>query len=450
MSQVLKLPPQHLEAEQSVLGALMIDKDAMTSIADVLRPDDFYKPAHAKIYEAMLGLYEHREPIDMLSVTTRLKESGAFKDAGGASYLSELMAGVPSASHVTHYAKLVREKRVLRDLITASAEIAETAFDPGEDVEAMIDGIEQKIFSIAQRSTTQKFLSLKDQLTSAYERIEKIHAGKGALRGLSTGFQGIDSYLSGLQKSDLIVIGARPSLGKTSLALDIARHVGVKEKKTVAIFSLEMAIDQVIDRFIAAEARVPLWHLRTGRLSSDVDFQLIQTALNTFSDARIFIDDTGSPNILQMRSVARRLQAEHGLDLVVVDYLQLMTPRTKTDSVVAQVTEISRGLKTLARELNVPVLALSQLSRGVEQREDKTPRLADLRESGSIEQDADVVMLIHRKDKQRANPEPQDLNMAELIIAKHRNGPIGSVKLRFNPDAVSFETIDNQHNGEYA
>ncbi len=444
----LKLPPQHIEAEQSVLGALMIDKDAIIRVADILRADDFYKPAHASIYGAIIGLYERHEPIDILSVTTRLKESGAFKDAGGTSYLTELINGVPSASHVAHYAKLVKDKRVLRELINASAEIAESAFDPGEDVDAVIDQIEQRIFSIAQRSTAQKFVLLKDQLSAAYERIEKIHAGKGAMRGVATGFPALDSYLSGLQKSDLIVIGARPSLGKTSLALDIARHVGVKEKKSVAIFSLEMSMDQVIDRFIAAEARVPLWNLRTGRLTSDVDFQLIQASLNTLSDSRIFIDDTASANILQMRSVARRLQAEHGLDLVIVDYLQLITPRTKSDNMVAQVTEISRGLKTLARELNVPVLALSQLSRSVDSREDKTPRLADLRDSGSIEQDSDVVLLIFRKDKQRSNPEPQDLNMAEIMVAKHRNGPIGSVKLRFNPDAVSFESIDTQHSDQ--
>ncbi|MDO8585058.1 MAG: replicative DNA helicase [bacterium] len=444
----LKLPPQHIEAEQSVLGALMIDKDAIIRVADMLLPDDFYKPAHASIYGAIMGLYERHEPIDILSVTTRLKESGAFKDAGGTSYLTELINGVPSASHVAHYAKLVKDKHVLRELVIASAEIAESAFDPGEDVDAVIDGIEQRIFSIAQRSTAQKFVLLKDQLSAAYERIEKIHAGKGAMRGVPTGFPALDGYLSGLQKSDLIVIGARPSLGKTSLALDIARHVGVKEKKSVAIFSLEMSIDQVIDRFIAAEARVPLWQLRTGKLSNDVDFQLIQASLNTLSDSRIFIDDTASANILQMRSVARRLQAEHGLDLVIVDYLQLITPRTKSDNMVAQVTEISRGLKTLARELNVPVLALSQLSRSVDSREDKTPRLADLRDSGSIEQDSDVVLLIFRKDKQRQNPEPQDLNMAEIMVAKHRNGPIGSVKLRFNPDAVSFESIDTQHSDQ--
>lgn len=445
----LKLPPQHIEAEQSVLGALMIDKDAIVKVADMLQSEDFYKPAHRKIYETILGLYERHEPIDLLSVTTRLKENGAFKDAGGTTYLTELIDSVPSASHITHYAKLVKDKRVLRDLITTSAEIAETAFDPGEDIEAMIDAIEQKIFSIAQRSTAQRFLLLKNELPAAYERIEKIHASKGTMRGIPTGFFALDNYLSGLQKSDLIVIGARPSLGKTALALDMARHIGVKEKKSVAIFSLEMSTDQVIDRLIAAEARVPLWQLRTGKLSSETDFQLIQTALNALSDARIYIDDTPSANILQMRSVARRLQAEQGLDLIVVDYLQLITPRTKTDNVVAQVTEISRGLKTLARELNVPVLALSQLSRGVDQRDDKTPRLADLRESGSIEQDSDVVLFIHRKDKQTNNPEVQDLNMAEIKIAKHRNGPVGSVRLRFNPDAVSFESIDTQHSTEY-
>ncbi len=442
----MKLLPQNLEVEQSVLGALLVDKDAIFRVADVLLPNDFYKPTHRNIFEAILNLFERREPIDLLSVTTRLKERNLFKDIGGSTYLTELVNSVPTAAHIEYYGNIVREKRILRDLISAASEITETAFDPPEgNIDSLLDTVEQKIFAIAQRSTTQHFASLKGELQNAYERMEKIHQGKGMLRGLTTGFPEIDNYLSGMQKSDLIVIGARPSLGKTSLALDIARHAATKDKASIGIFSLEMSKEQVIDRIIAAEARVSLWRLRTGKLTDEVDFQLIQQALDSLSNVKIFIDDTPSPNILQMRSTARRLQAEHGLDLLIVDYLQLITPRLKTDNVVAQVTEVSRGLKTLARELNIPVLALSQLSRAVDQREQKVPRLSDLRESGSIEQDSDVVMFIYRKDKDKQSASMEELNSAEIIIAKHRNGPTGSVRVKFDPDRVSFDTIDTRH-----
>ncbi len=441
----VKLPPQNLEAEQSVLGALLIDKEAMLRVADILVPKDFYKPSHERIYDVIMRLYERREPIDTLSVTTKLKEDGVFKDIGGSTYLAELVNGVPTSSHVEHYAKMVKEKRILRDLIAASAEVTEAAFDAPEDIDQLLDSVEQRLFAISQHSHAPRFLVLKDELQGAYERIEKIHQGKGALRGLTTGFHELDGYLSGLQKSDMIVIGARPSMGKTSLALDIARNVALKDGKSVGIFSLEMAKDQVVDRFIAAEARVSLWKLRTGKLNDDVDFQLIQGALDSLSKTKVFIDDTPSPNILQMRSTARRLQAEHGLDLLIIDYLQLITPRTKSDNVVSQITEISRGLKTLARELNIPVIALSQLSRAVDQRDQKIPRLSDLRESGSIEQDSDVVLLIYRKDKNQQDTAIDEMNMAEILIAKHRNGPTGSVKLKWDPDRVSFDSIDTRH-----
>ena len=444
----LKLPPQNIEIEQSVLGALMIDKDAITRVADLLTPQDFYKPNHAKIYENILRLYERREPIDTLSVSAKLKENNVFKDIGGATYLAELVNSVPTSSHIEHYAKVVREKRTLRDLINTSAEIAEIAFNPGEDVPNVLDQIEQKIFAIAQHSTTQKFVDVKGELQGAYERIEKRVATRGTIQGVTTGFHDIDRYLAGLHNSDLVVIGARPSVGKTSFALDIARNAAVKGQKSGGIFSLEMPKEQVIDRIIAAEARVSFWKLRTGNVTDDVDFQLIQAALNTLSGAKIFIDDTPAPNILQMRSVARRLQAEHGLDLLLIDYLQLITPRTSSDNVVSQVTEISRGLKTLARELNIPVVALSQLSRASVQRDDKIPRLQDLRDSGSIEQDSDVVMFIYRKDKEKTNPDIEEINTAEIIIAKHRNGPTGSVKLKFDPDRVSFDSLDKQHSAQ--
>lgn len=449
MAMAIKLPPQNLEAEEAVLGALMIDKDAVFKVTDVLIADDFYKPSHSEIYDVILKLHEKHEPVDVLSVTARLEEKGKLQQIGGSSYLTQLIEGVPTASHVDHYAKIVKEKKILRDLINASATITETAFNPNDDIDVVLDTIEQKIFAISQRSISQRFIPLQDQLKAAYERIEKLHQGEGRLRGVGTGFSGLDNYLSGLQRSDLIVLGARPSLGKTTFALDIARHASLHSDQAVGIFSLEMSKEQVIDRLIAAEAKVPLWKLRTGRLKDDTEFQMIQVGLDSLSNARIFIDDTPSPNILQMRSMARRLQAEHGLSLIVIDYLQLIQPRTTSDNVVQQISEISRGLKGLARELDVPVLALSQLSRLVDHRETKIPKLSDLRDSGSIEQDADVVLFIYRKDRDKINPEPEEKNTAEIIIAKHRNGPLGTVKLKFDEENVSFRNIDKIHADEY-
>lgn len=442
----LKLPPQNIEAEESVLGALLIDKDAIIKVADNLSAEDFYKPAHGKIFQAILKLYETHQPIDILSITTKLKEMEVLADIGGSAYLTELVNAVPTASHIGHYAKIVREKKILRDLVSAGAHITESAFKPEDDIDQVLDSIEQKIFSISQRSTTQRFIPIKDELQAAYDRIEKLHRGEGITRGVPTGFPGLDSILSGLQKSDLVILGARPSLGKTSLALDMARHAAVKLGEAVGFFSLEMSREQVVDRLISAEAAVPLWRLRTGRLTEETDFELIQHALDTLSRAPLFIDDTPSPNILQMRSMARRLQVDHGLSMIVIDYLQLIQPRTNSDNVVQQITEISRGLKGLARELNVPVLALSQLSRAVDQREVKVPRLSDLRESGSIEQDADVVMFIYRKDRDKVSGiTTEEQNMAEVIVAKHRNGPLGTVKLRFDEEKASFQTIDTIH-----
>ncbi|PIT92052.1 MAG: replicative DNA helicase [Candidatus Harrisonbacteria bacterium CG10_big_fil_rev_8_21_14_0_10_42_17] len=443
--QNLKLPPQDLEAEESVLGALMIDKEGVTRIADSLEAKDFYKPANAKVFSVILKLFEEGQPIDILSITSELKKQHKLDEVGGSTYLSQLISSVPSSSHVDHYAKIVREKRVLRDLIRTSSEITEQAFGAGTDIEQVLDEIEQKIFSISQHSTTQKFVAIKDELHHAFERIEKLHRGEGALRGVPTGFHGLDNILSGLQPSDLIVLGARPSLGKTTLALDMAKHVALKANKPIGFFSLEMSKDQVVDRLIASEAQVPLWKLRTGRIKDETDFALIQNSLDTLSRAPIFIDDTPSPTILQMRAMARRLQIEHNVALIVVDYLQLIMPRRHTDNMVQQVTEISRGLKSLARELNVPILALSQLSRGVDQREVKVPKLSDLRDSGSIEQDSDVVLFIYRKDKDKQNVTPEEENIAEIIVAKHRNGPLGSVRVRFDQEKVSFKNIDTRH-----
>ncbi len=443
----LKIPPQDIESEQSVLGALMLNKDAVFAISDVLSANDFYKKSHAIIYEAIMKLWEGREPIDILSVTAELNKMGSLKEIGGSSYLTELINSVPTASHVTHYAKVVREKKVLRDLIGASAEITEEAFSEEKDLENLLDNIEQKIFAISQRSITRNFVPIKDELKQAYERFEKLHEGGGEkLRGIPTGFRSLDNMLSGLQKSDLIIVGARPSQGKTSLVLDIARHVAVEAKEPVAFFSLEMSREQVVDRLIGAESGVDLWKLRTGRVKEEDDFAMIQAASGRLHSAPIFIDDTPSPNIIEMRSMARRLQAEQGkLGLIVIDYLQLIRPRNDFESSVQQVTEISRGLKALARELVVPVLAVSQLSRAVDQRDVKIPRLSDLRESGSIEQDADVVLFLYPKSQ---SDKPEEQNIVEIIIAKHRNGPIGSVPLYFNKEKVSFQNVDRTRNTE--
>jgi len=444
----LKIPPQDLELEQSVLGSLLIDKSSIIKVADLLTPKDFYSPAHEKIFAAILELYEKNQPIDILSLTTRLKEKDILKETGGSSYLAELTNKVPTASHVDHYAKVVKEKKILRDLISASSEIATDAFDGEGDVESLLDQIEQKILSISQRSLTKNFVHAKDELKTAYERIEKLHQGDGSLRGLPTGYTELDNILSGLQRSDMVVLGARPSLGKTTLALDIARKAALSTGLSVGIFSLEMSREQVIDRLIAAESQVPLWKLRTGRITDDVEFEMIHNALDRLSRANIFIDDTASPNILQMRSMARRLQIEHGLALLIVDYLQLISPRSgASDNMVQQITEVSRGLKALARELNVPVLALSQLSRAVDQRDHKVPRLSDLRESGSIEQDADVVMFIYRKDRDRTddNVLPDEQNIAQIIVAKHRNGPLGTVNLKFDQERVTFRSIEKKY-----
>lgn len=439
----LKIPPQNIEAEQTVLGSILIDKNAIHKIADVLEEHDFYSPAHEEIFKAIIELYIKHQPIDIATVANALKESGRLKDVGGSGYLAELTNLVTTAAHADHYAQIVKEKKVLRDLIKTSAEITESAFDPGEDVESLLDSIEQRILNISQSSLTKNFVHIKDELKGAYERIEKLHAGGEGMRGVPTGFPKLDNILSGLQKSDLIILGARPSLGKTSMALDIMRHAALVAKIPVGFFSLEMSREQVIDRIISAESQVPLWEIRTGKIRDDVEFQMIQSSLDRLSEAHIYIEDTPSMNILQMRSMARRLQVEHGLGLIVVDYLQLITPRTNSDNTVQQITEISRGLKALARELKTPVLALSQLSRDIDKRDyGGGPKLSDLRDSGSIEQDADVVMFISRKDRGGQDVLPEEQGIATIHVAKHRNGPIGSLQLRFDQDFATFKSID--------
>ncbi|MDI6591807.1 MAG: replicative DNA helicase [Patescibacteria group bacterium] len=444
-----RLPPQNIEAEKSLLGCLMLDKNAIIKVADFLKPPDFYKGIHQEIYQAILDLFEKGEPIDLLSVSNRLKEKDLLEEVGGISFLTELINSVPTASHVLSYAKIVQRKKILRDLIEASQEIGLMGYNESEDVEVLLDQAEKKIFSIAQAGLTQDFLPVKSALEEAFERIDKLSKYKKIPRGLPTGFTDLDNILAGLQKSDLIILASRPGLGKSALATNIAAHIAISEKSPVGIFSLEMSKDQLVDRLIASQAGIDLWKLRTGRLSDqgeDNDFTRIQRALGVLSEAPIYIDDAASPNILQMKAMARRLQAENGLGLIVVDYLQLIEPRNPAEPVVRQITEISRSLKGLARELNVPVLALSQLSRAVESRSPQIPRLADLRESGSLEQDADVVLFIYREDRYR--PDTPRKNIADIIIAKHRNGPVGKVELYFDERTVSFRKLEKIYETE--
>jgi len=446
-----KLPPQNVEAEQSVLGSLLIDKEAIIKVADFLEPLDFYRPIHQKIYTAILELYQRHEPIDILSLTNRLKEKNLLQEIGGTTYLASLANSVPTASHIVSYAKIIQQKRILRDLISASYNIAELGYQEEREVEDVLDEVEQKIFQVTQRSVGEQFRVIKPDLVEAFTRIEKLHRGEKPLRGLSTGFAALDAKLSGLQRSDLIVLAARPSLGKTTLALDIARNVALKEQVPVGIFSFEMSRDQLVDRLISAESGVDLWRIRTGRLNEETDFDLLHRGIDHLSNAPIYIEDSPSSNIMRIRTMARRLQAERGLGLLVVDYLQLIMPRdNRNNSLVQQITEISRGLKALSRELNVPILAVSQLSRAVEQRDHKLPRLSDLRESGSIEQDADIVMFIYRKDREKPEDElsEEEKNTAEIIIAKHRNGPLGRIRLKFVPELVTFRPIDETLRGE--
>ena len=442
-----KLPPQNTEAEQSLLGCLMLDKDAIVKIIDFIKAEDFYKSNHSEIFQAMADLYERSDPIDILSVSARLKEKNKLEDLGGSAYLSSLINSVPTATHVYNYAKIVRQKKILRDLISASEEIGLSAFDESEEVDILLDKAEKIVFNIGQRALTQTFIPIKEILPETFERLDMLSKHQGGLRGVPTGFKDLDNRLAGLQKSDLIILASRPAMGKSSLALDIARNVAIFTNQPVGLFSLEMSKDQLADRLISSVANIDSWHLRTGRLQND-DYSRIQHAMGILSETPIYIDDAGSVNILQMRAMARRLQANKGLALIIVDYLQLMQPMNRFASPVQQVSENSRALKILAKELNVPVLVLSQLSRAVESRVPQIPRLSDLRESGAIEQDADVVMFIYREDVYNENSLKQ--GQAQILIEKHRNGPVGSIDLYFDKERVSFRNLDKVDYGSEA
>jgi len=443
----IKVPPQNIDAERSVLGALMLDKDAIIKIANLIRIGDFYKDDHNVIYEAMVELYEQREPIDVLSLSNRLEEKKQLEKIGGSSYLTSLVNTIPSSSNIVHYAKVVQKKSTLRKLIEAASEIVELGYQESEDVEKILDKAEQRLFGVSQKYIKQDFVPIKSILEAAFNRIDELHKGDHKLRGIPTGFPDLDNILAGFQKSDLVILAARPSIGKTTLALDLARQIATQQKIPVGIFSLEMSSDQLIDRMLAAESGVDLWRLRTGRLKSgegDDDFQRIGDAMGVLSEAPIFIDDAGSANVMEMRTMARRLQAEHNVGLIIVDYLQLMEGRGGGgDNRVNEISEISRSLKQLARELNIPIIALSQLSRAVESRSPQIPKLSDLRESGSIEQDADIVMFLYREDREK--PDTPNKNIVEVIISKHRNGPVGKISLYFNENSTTFKSLERAH-----
>ena len=444
----IKKPPQNIEAEQSLLGCLMLDKNAIVKVIDFVGAEDFYKNIHKEIFSAMIDLFQKSEPIDIISISTKLREKGQLDGIGGSAYITSLINLVPTATHVANYAKIVREKKVLRDLISASEEIGLNAFDESQEVDELLDKAEKSIFAIGQKSLSQGFVSLKELMPETFERIEQLSQHTGQYRGIPTGFKQLDNMLSGLQRSDLVILAARPSMGKSSLALDIARNIAVFENLPVGIFSLEMSKDQLIERLLASHANIDSWRLRTGKLQSgtgDNDFSRLQSAMGSLSEAPIYINDIGMANILQIRAMSRRLQQDKGLGLLVIDYLQLMDHTNKYASPIQQVTENSRALKMLAKELNVPILVLSQLSRAVEQRTPHRPMLSDLRESGAIEQDADVVMFIYREDKYNENS--LEKNIAEIIVAKHRNGPTGGVKLYFDENRVSFRNLEQ---GDYA
>ncbi len=449
-NELQKLPPQNIEAEQSLLGSLLIDKDAMFKVADIVVPEDFYKNTHAMVYEAMRELFSRHEPIDILSLSNLLDERKQLEAIGGRTYLIHLANTVPTSSHIVSYANIVGKKATLRRLITAASDIAELGFHEEENVEEVLDTAEKKMFAVSQKFLHQSFTPLKDILHEAFERIDELQKEKGKLRGVPTGFGALDNVLAGLQRSDLVILAARPSVGKTSLAMDIARHVAVKEKIPVGIFSLEMSKEQLVDRLICSEGNIDLWKLRTGHLSEredENDFARLSQSLSSLAEAPLYIDDSATSNVMEIRAKSRRLQAERGLGLLIIDYLQLMESRGNIENRVQEVADITRNLKAIARELNVPVLALSQLSRATETRIPAIPKLSDLRESGSIEQDSDVVMFIYRKAMDRGLKKElsdEEKHIAEIHIAKHRNGPTGIVELYFDANRVNFKNLEKR------
>lgn len=437
--------PQNLDAEASLLGAVLIDGDVIIKIADMISADDFFDTRHQRIYEAIIGLYEDHSSIDVLTLSDRLKSNDNLDLVGGASYLTELTNFVPTASHVEQYAEIVAQKALRRRLIAVSQDMSDLGFDESKGLHDLIDDAETRLFDVSNRHVKQSVVSLETILAESFDRLDELHKDKSKIRGIPTGYRDLDAILAGLQRSDLFILAARPSMGKTALALNLAHNIAVQSKQPVLIFSLEMSKEQLVDRLLAIESGVDAWALRTGNLT-DSDFEKLSHAMGTLSEAPIYIDDTPSITINDLRTKARREAHQRDLGLIIVDYLQLMSSGGRYNSEanrVQEVSEISRGLKSIARELNLPVLAASQLSRSVESRSPQIPQLADLRESGSIEQDADVVSFIYREDYY--NPESDRKNIADIFIKKHRNGPTGSVELYFDRDKQRFRSLDSKH-----
>ncbi len=440
--ELTKVPPHNLEAEQSVLGALMLDPEVGSSVFEVLQPEDFYRDNHRQIFLALRDLFEKGDPIDLVSVAESLRQSGRLEQIGGIATISQIARSVPSAVNCEYYARIVAEKSLLRQLIRSSGQIAEKGYEPGEAATSLLEEAEKMIMDLSQRQVKDGFESIRNILLNTFEKIEALYANKGSLTGIPTFFTELDRMTSGWQPSDLIVIAARPSMGKTALVLNMAQNAAVRGKVPVALFSLEMSKEQLVQRMLCSEAMVDQQRVRTGDLL-DTDWPKLTRAVGPLSEAEIFIDDTVGISLAELRSKARRLKMEHGLGLIVIDYLQLMSLGRRAESRQQEVAQISRGLKGIARELNVPVIALSQLNRGVEQRQDKRPIMSDLLESGAIEADADVISFIYRDEYY--NPESDKKGIAEIIIAKHRNGPVGSVELGYLKEFTKFVNLDRQH-----
>ncbi|MFB6225806.1 MAG: replicative DNA helicase [Candidatus Paceibacteria bacterium] len=453
-----KVPPHNIEAEMSLLGSILIEEDSIYKIGDEIQTEDFYKQKHKTIYKAMMDLFSNNEQIDVLTLGNRLEEKDSLEQIGGKSYLTELSNTVPTAAHIEEYANIVQKKSIIRELLESAHEISKLGYDEeSQDLDELLDQAQERIFSVGKRYLQEDFTDIRTVLDKAFERIDDLHDNQGELRGIPTGFEKLDDILAGFQSSDLIILAARPSVGKTSLALDFARHAAVEADVPVGMFSLEMSKEQLVDRLLCAQAEVNLWKLRTGNLSDKPesnDFSQIGNAMGILSEAPIYIDDTAGSTAMEIRTKARRLKAEHDLGMIIVDYLQLMEPHKKSSSRnrVQEVSQMSRNLKALAREVNVPVLALSQLSRAVEKNKPAIPKLSHLRDSGSIEQDADVVMFIYRKAADRnyriEDIPPDERNIAQVHIAKHRNGPTGMVKTFFDESIASFKSLDTQHEEE--
>lgn len=438
-----KIPPQNIDAEKSLLGAVLIDEETLADISEHVTPKDFYEKRHAIIYGGMMRLYEKHKPVDLLTLTEELKRKNEIEGVGGSAYLTELTNYVPTAAHAEAYAELVAQKAVRRRLIKASGDISELGYNEDTTTQELLEKAEAELFSVSDQSLKQDLVSLESILTESFDRMEELHRNKGSLRGVRTGWRDLDTMTAGLQRSDLIILAARPAMGKTTLVTNLAYNIGTIAKQPVLFFSLEMSKEQLVDRMLADASGVDAWNIRTGNLSDD-DFSKLSEAMGEMAEAPIFIDDTPGVSVLEMRTKARRAAHEQPLGLIIVDYLQLMQGSGRDNgNRVQEVSEISRGLKLIARELNVPVIALSQLSRSVESRSPQIPQLADLRESGSIEQDADIVMFIYREAYY--NPETERQNMTDLYIAKHRNGPTGKVELYFHPERLRFTSVDRKH-----